>query len=418
MEIIIFQSGEPLHIDDESRSMRAINLANKFVEQGHKVLIISAKFDHYQKKHRNFSGLIKIKNNLEIRLLNSPGYKKNIGIGRLIDHLVLSLDLLLKLIFKKIPTPDICIIGFPPIETSFLLVNWFKKKETITLLDVKDLWPEIFASRFPKRYKKIINFFSYPYKILTVQTIRNTNIMMSMSKNFLEWSQSYAHRKNKKNDFVFPLVSPLISLSREEYKENKQWWEEKDIKFDKPTFCFIGTLSIAYQFGELANAVKLLEQNNVKCQFIICGKGTNEEKIKKYFLGTKNVFFPGWIDAKKAYILRENSIASIAPYKNTEDFMNSIPNKIIDSISYSLPVITSLKGIVKQLINDYQFGIYTKNNTNNWYLAFQKIIESDALQKKFSKNAFSLLKSKFDYEKIFNELIFKIENLSNYGDTI
>jgi hypothetical protein len=40
MKIWIFQTGEPLHCDfGNPRPMRAINLANTFVEKGHNVII-------------------------------------------------------------------------------------------------------------------------------------------------------------------------------------------------------------------------------------------------------------------------------------------------------------------------------------------------------------------------------------------
>ena len=51
MNILIFQSGEPLHIDGGNpRPMRAMNLANKLVEKGHTVIILSSRFYHQEKK--------------------------------------------------------------------------------------------------------------------------------------------------------------------------------------------------------------------------------------------------------------------------------------------------------------------------------------------------------------------------------
>ena len=53
MEIWIIQTGEPLHCDDDnSRPMRAMNLANFMIERGHKVVIWSSDFYHQKGKHR------------------------------------------------------------------------------------------------------------------------------------------------------------------------------------------------------------------------------------------------------------------------------------------------------------------------------------------------------------------------------
>ena len=53
MNIWIFQTGEPLHIDrDNARPMRAINLTNQLVEMGHEVTVWTSTFYHQKKEQR------------------------------------------------------------------------------------------------------------------------------------------------------------------------------------------------------------------------------------------------------------------------------------------------------------------------------------------------------------------------------
>ena len=79
LNIWILQTGEPIHLDDDSpRPMRGMNLANKLIECGHNVNFISSTFYH-QKKFIGYKNKInKINTQLNITLINSPGYKKNI----------------------------------------------------------------------------------------------------------------------------------------------------------------------------------------------------------------------------------------------------------------------------------------------------------------------------------------------------
>ena len=67
-----------------------------------------------------------------------------------------------------------------------------------------------------------------------------------------------------------------------------------------------------------------------------------------YFL-TANVIIPGWINYEKISILYKYSSATIAPYLSKENFDSNITNKITDSFSYGLPVLTSLDGVLKIL---------------------------------------------------------------------
>ena len=53
MNIWIFQTGEPLHLDKKQyRPMRCMNLANFFTKKKHNVTIFSSRFFHLEKKHR------------------------------------------------------------------------------------------------------------------------------------------------------------------------------------------------------------------------------------------------------------------------------------------------------------------------------------------------------------------------------
>jgi len=135
MKVWIFQTGEPLHCDvGNPRPMRVINLANTLVKKGHNVIIWSSSFYHQKKFHRTklFKKII-INKKLEIRLIPSPGYKKNISIKRLFDHFILAYNLKKKLYIEK-TLPDAAFVGYPPIETAFIMTSWLKKKKIPYLL--------------------------------------------------------------------------------------------------------------------------------------------------------------------------------------------------------------------------------------------------------------------------------------------
>ena len=95
LNVWILQTGEPLHSDGlGARPMRAINLANALVQAGHSVVLWSSTFYHQEKSHRhNEGGDLIISPALRIRLIDSPGYSRNIGFGRLWDHFVLARNL-------------------------------------------------------------------------------------------------------------------------------------------------------------------------------------------------------------------------------------------------------------------------------------------------------------------------------------
>jgi len=99
------------------------------------------------KRHRSSTQQnIRISDNLEIRLIPSCGYQRNIGVGRLIDHAQLAINLK-KMLKQCKDIPDVAFIGYPPIETAAVLTRWLAKRGVPTLLDVKDQWPSLFLKQ-------------------------------------------------------------------------------------------------------------------------------------------------------------------------------------------------------------------------------------------------------------------------------
>ena len=82
LNVWVLQTGETLIIDgNNQRLMRGMNLANKLVERGHKVLFFSSAFNHQKKLQRTFKNKkIIFNSNLSFYLIASPGYKKYISI--------------------------------------------------------------------------------------------------------------------------------------------------------------------------------------------------------------------------------------------------------------------------------------------------------------------------------------------------
>ena len=66
--------------------------------------------------------------------------------------------------------------------------------------------------------------------------------------------------------------------------------------------------------------------------FIICGSGDQYKDLKLKSLIFKNIRVLGEINKFQAKTLIKNSIATIAPYRNTINFQKSIPNKVIESL--------------------------------------------------------------------------------------
>lgn len=412
MNVWIFQSGEPLISDGNmDRPMRAMNLANALVNKGHKVILWSSAFYHQKKMHRSrrFKKIF-INSHLEIRLIPSPGYKKNVSISRLIDHFKLAFNLYKKINLEKI-FPDVAFVGYPPIETAYIMTHWLKKKKIPSILDIKDQWPVILAKNAPKIIKPFLKIILTPYYWLAKKAMRNASCICAMSGGFIDWSLNFCKRKKSKFDIIAPLTSPVNDITETQKIEALSYWSNKGIKNNKKfRIIFIGSFSNSFDFDEIFKSAEELYKLKKNCEFILCGDGDLAMNLRNKEKKFKNIKIIEWIDIPKIITLSNMSSAFIAPYKNSSDFMISVPNKIIDAFRLELPLLSPLKGEVEALIKNYKAG-YCYTNHKSLTKNIISLLEEKKLQKKMSKNSKKIYNDKFEFNKVYDNLITSMQNL-------
>lgn len=415
MNIWILQTGEPVHSDqDASRPMRAMNLANKLVERGHSVVLWTSAFHHRDKRHR-FKAYkeIDISKNLQIRLVPSSGYKRNISISRFYDHCVLAQNIR-KCLKDCENGPDVAFVGYPPIEAAYVMGQWLKKKNIPYLLDVKDQWPNILVESVPKPVRPWARILLEPYYFIAKKTMKNATGICTHTSGFANWSLAFSNKEKSSADFIAPLTAPIDAISPEEMGAALNWWSNQEIeKTCKIRVIFVGSFSRAFDFKTVFSAATQLKNENIDCEFVLCGDGERADELRSAAANLDNVKIIGWIDRPKIIALSLISNLTIAPYKNTNDFSISIPNKIIDSLSLGLPVLSSLQGVVSDLLSQNKIGL-SYFNISDLVDSVKTLQRDGQIHMEMSTNAKNLYKSEFDFDTVYSALSEKLENLKTH----
>jgi len=415
MVVWIFQTGEPLHCDLGSpRAMRCMNLANQLLKDGHSVVVWSAAFHHQEKRHRS----AELKSNkyhprLKIRLIKSCGYNKNIGLMRFFDHAQLAYNLKCSL-DRESEKPDFGFVGYPPIEFAWVAIRWLDKMGVQSMLDIKDQWPSIMVNSVPRCLSPIARIILIPYYILARQTMKRTKSICSMSSAFLRWTREFSRTKPSEDDYIAPLAPNQHHASDLEIIESTAWWERRGIKNDgRIRLFFVGSLSRAFNFKPIALAARAASISKKNWQIVICGNGDKLSEIKSLFKDLDNVLFPGWVDFPKISLLAGYSHFALAPYKNSEDFLMNVPNKIIDYLAMGKPIFTGLHGEVGALVVKNQVGcIYDENSDSDLFNAIEYSLWSDRYIQ-LTKNVNRLYRTEFAGDKVYSNLVKKIESMVN-----
>ena len=412
MKIWILQTGEFLQIDkDRGRPMRAINLSEYFLKRGHSVNLMSSDFCHQLKTHRNKKFTVKdLETNFQITLIPSIGYETNISFKRLLDHFILGLNIF-KYLLKITPNnyPDFVFIGYPPIETSFFLAIWLKLKKIPFCVDVKDQWPHIFLQRTKGLKRLFLKSILFPYFWAAKFSLNQANFLTSITPNFLNWSENFSRNFNNKNQPLY-LVPDIKEIPKIQLDNSLLRLKNKlgiDIK-KKNKIIFAGNINNAYDFNDLISSLLSPRLEDKNFEVLICGDGDCIDYLKSSLKKKSNVFFTGWIDYVELIALKKLSIATLAPYRNTSDFQMSIPNKIIDSLYFGLPIITSLKGEVEKIIKKYNVGYFCDCNFT-WDDQISSCLNDSIKRDLLSNNARKLYEDKFTSDIVYGEFVKFVE---------
>ncbi|MFH1931664.1 MAG: glycosyltransferase family 4 protein [Pseudomonadota bacterium] len=417
MKIWLVTIGEPLPIISEDvRLLRAGMLSEELVSRGHKVIWWTSTFDHSKKQH-----LFPVDKKIDlsefycIYLLHSVGYKKNISVRRVIDHVGVACKF--KYYSQKELVPDVIICSMPTLELSVASARYGNKHNVPVILDLRDMWPDIFVNRAPSSCRWLLRgllAFMF-YQIRTV--CRKVTAITGITPGYVEWGLQYAGRNRTHFDKDFPMGYSEESPTQEKIKDARSFWQEYDISSNNNDFvvCLFSSMVRQFELETVIDAARRLEKTGRRFRFVFCGRGDALEYFKKVAEGCDTVLFPGWINKPEIWTLMRIAQVGLAPYRSTKDFVISIPNKAIEYMSAGLPVISSLKGTLQKLLLEHEAGVtYENNNEDSLFSLLCDLYDQPEKLQDMSKNAHALFKERFVAEKVYSNMCDYIEQIAQH----
>lgn len=410
----VFQTGEPLPIDEGgTRAMRAMSLTDALLEMGHRVILWSADFNHSQHQHRfDTRTRIRVSDRLEVRLLASPGYEDNLGLGRVWDHFQLAMDL--RRVLKHERPPDAAFVGFPPIEPASYMAEWLSRRDVPFMVDVKDAWPDIFARALPERVRLLGQGALAPHYWMTRRCLRQATALCSISDDFLSWSARRAGRCQSPQDVVAPLTAPPpagVEISREDH----DYWDGHGV-LDDGSFrvSFVGTLHSSYDWAPVAEAAR-----RTGIQVVIGGDGSQGAHVRSLMGGMDNVVMPGWLTAGQAAALALRSSLALAPIAPHPDYVMSVPNKFYDAWAKGLPMVTGLPGTAARVIRTNGVGVvYGEDSGESLGDALLRLRSDPSGVREMSRRARALYEGEFNHAQVYRSLACALVGLTKKSSSL
>ncbi len=375
-------------------------------DQDNNVTWWASSFDHYRKKDREIKeSTLEIKKNYTIRFIKGITYKSNLSLKRLFHHMHEGRAFVKKA--SQCTKPDVIVCAMPTLEMAYYASIYAKKNNIPFLVDIRDMFPDMYVDFVPSKYRGIVKVGIIPYKCMLRKALRNATALVATSEKFLCWGARYAGREISDRDKVYYVSYPDMG---DVNHDEEDFWKQKGLSQDDFICCFFGKFGYTVDLEMVMRAAKLLNGKS-KAKFVICGEGEKLNEYKKIIEGCNNVLFPSWVNKDQIYELGKISSIGLLAYKPGKNYEDSMPNKFCEYLALGQALLIEPKGMMLNLAIKNNCGLHFNDE---FELADRiKMLESDRkLLEEMQENARNLYEDKFCSEKVYKEYAAYVEQLA------
>lgn len=420
MNVWLLTIGEPVPTskDFNDRLHRAGYFARFLADNGHDVTWWTSTFDHFRKKH-NFRSdtTIKLNENFTINLLYGRGYESNVSLGRIIDHIIIAKKFDIKARHEN-QKPDIIICSLPTIGLCSVASKFGMQYNIPVLLDMRDMWPDIFVDSSPSLLKPVAKIALLPLFQMAKKACADATAITGVTESFVDWGLKRAGRNRHGLDKAFYLGYSVLEPNEEQSVSAAKFWDEQGILSNNKSFniCFIGAIGRQFDFDSIIVVAKDIEKQKLPIKFVLCGAGDRLKYLKSICVNQGNVVFPGWINSSQIHSLMRRSSIGLNPLIDRYDFRSHINNKAIEYMSASLPVFTTLTtGVLPDLLRKYNCGMcYPIGDHEALLSMIMKLYNNHSLLNTMRKNALNLFTKCFDANMVYKDMMEHLNKIIDY----
>ena len=415
MRIWLVTIGEPLPTDGTGdRLHRTGILAQTLAARNHQVLWWTSAFDHARKRHRvGDDAVVDVCANLRIWMMRSRGYRSNVSLGRMLDHVGLARGFARSA--RKQAPPDVIVAAMPTPGLALACANYGRAKGVPVIVDMRDMWPDIFVRAVPRALAFLARPAIWPMRRTLRLAASRATAIIGITEPFVEWGLSFARRPRRPTDRDFALGYSRQTPPQDALDKAQEFWRSLGVgpRDDAFTACFFGYFGRQFELQTVIDAARTLQASDRKFRFVLCGSGDNFDRYRRLAGGLTNVVFPGWVGSAGIWSLMRMSSVGLAPYISNADFQASIPNKAVEYMSAGLPIASSLTGTLQKLLADNDCGLtYGNGKPAELADALRLMHDSPDRLKAMSANALALFERRFVAEKVYGEMADYIERIA------
>lgn len=387
------------------REYRSHMLAHALIERGHEVTWFISDFMHRSKTYRASTG--HVVNGISIVPIHASAYARNISFKRIAYERSFGASFFAQA--QQLNPPDTVVIADPSLFYSAPVLQYCKMVGSKLVLDVLDLWPELFAVVLPERLRWLERVAFAPLYARRARLVAAADGVAAVTGDYLETVCPITKYPGKLRQVAY-LGVDLREFQRP--PNNAEMVAELAAfrQGARMVVTYAGTLGDAYDMDSLGGAVESCARLGLPIRFVVAGDGPKRELFQG--LATRwptTLRFMGVVPAQELATLYSQSDVGLMSYVAGSTV--SMPVKFFDYLAGGLAVVNSLGREAGAFVSRHQAGLnYTPQNLDSLMQALQTLAGNETLLRSCKARALALAEG-FDSRRQHDRLADFIERV-------
>ena len=282
------------------------------------------------------------------------------------------------------------------------MLSYGLTKRVPVVVDVRDLWPDIFLSVVPTLARPLVRLLLVPEFRRARFVLSRAACITAVSEQYLAWALGYAGRSPTPRDRVFPHGYPKQQNKPEDLA--RAALQGMGVNSSRVVCCFVGSFGRTYDLRPvIAVARRMQERGDTRAQFVFAGDGERLGEWKVWAGGLQNVIFTGWLASPAIQQLLGMAQIGLAAYAHGAP--QGLPNKVFEYMSSGLPVLSSLRGETESLLATCGCGLtYDGKNVAATAAALEHLLDSEERRQAMGRRGLEKFQASFSATTIYETL--------------
>jgi glycosyltransferase involved in cell wall biosynthesis len=282
------------------------------------------------------------------------------------------------------------------------------------IVDVRDLWPDHYLTLAPRWARANLKWALFVEEKRANRLLMGATGITAVSKTYLKWGLRRAAREGSGNDAVFPIGCGPPPEAKEVELAAKRFAQRFSVEAHVPNITFVGTLCSSFDFNTVITAARALCHREPRVRVLIVGDGDRRGAIAAAAADLPNVTLTGLLDQVGVRGALACSAVGLVPYYR--DASQSLPNKPFEYMAAGLPILSSLRGELSEMIAAEGIGLqYESEDAGSLAMQIQHLVSHSEERLKIGRRARAVFEQRFNADIVYAGLIKHLVTVASVG---